>query len=84
MRLGSDIAVTVVLASSYSSNWLLAWEPPYAVGVALNRPKKKRTQVSFLFHILEAALKRQKNKIKKFRLIKISYHKKKKKIKSEV
>ena len=37
MRLGSGMAVAVAQAINYSSDQTLAWEPPYASGVALNR-----------------------------------------------
>ena len=37
---GSGVAVAVVQASGYSSDLILAWEPPYAVGVVLKRQNK--------------------------------------------
>ena len=40
--LGPGIAVAVAQASSYSSDEIPAWEPPYAAGVALKRQKEKR------------------------------------------
>ena len=40
MWLGSGVAVAVVWARGYSSN-PLAWETPYAVGVALKREINK-------------------------------------------
>ena len=39
MRLGSRIAVAVPWASGYSSDWTLAWKPPYVTGVALKIQK---------------------------------------------
>ena len=42
-RLGSSVAVALVEASSCSSNSTPSlWEPPYAEGAALKRPKKKK------------------------------------------
>ena len=32
-----DVAVAVAKAGSYSSDWMPAWEPPYATGAALKR-----------------------------------------------
>ena len=40
--LGFQVAVAVAQASSYSSDWTLAWEPPYAMGVALKKKTKKK------------------------------------------
>ena len=42
MQLRSGIAVAVVQAGGFSSVQPLVWELPYAAGVALKRPKKKR------------------------------------------
>ena len=43
MQLGSGVAVSVVQAGGHSSNSTLAWDPPYATGVGLKRPKNKQT-----------------------------------------
>ena len=47
-RCGLDpiVAVAMALSSGYSSDLipLLAWEPPYAVGVALKRQKTKQNK----------------------------------------
>ena len=43
MQLRSGMTVAVVQASSCSSNWTPAWEPPYVLGVALKKKKKKRS-----------------------------------------
>ena len=40
-RLQSCVAVAVAQAGSCSSDFTLAWEPPYATSAALKRPKKK-------------------------------------------
>ena len=39
-----DLALlwALVQASSYSSGWPLAWEPPYAVGEAQKEKKKRK------------------------------------------
>ena len=44
MRLGSGTAVvvSVAVAVAVASIGPLAWELPYAVGIALKRPKKKK------------------------------------------
>ena len=43
MQLGSCIAVAEVFRSAaVASIWPLAWEPPYAVGVALKNKQTKR------------------------------------------
>ena len=45
MQLGSHIAVAVEWAGSCSSDFgLLAWEFPYAMGVALKSQKKKKKE----------------------------------------
>ena len=41
---GSGVAVAVVQASSYSSDSTPAWEPPYATGAAIRKPKKRKTR----------------------------------------
>ena len=48
MQLGSGIAVAVVQAGSYNSDQTpsLAWEPSYAVGVALKSKTNKQTNNS--------------------------------------
>ena len=40
-RLGPCLAMAVVQASGYSSDQTLAWETPYAEGVALEKTKTK-------------------------------------------
>ena len=40
----SSIAVAIVQAGSYSSYLTLAWELPYAVGVALKNTKQNKTK----------------------------------------
>ena len=40
------------MASRYSSDLCLAWEPPDAVGAALKRPKKKKKKVKIIGEIL--------------------------------
>ena len=42
LRSGVVVAVAVAETSSCSSIRPLAWEPPYAVGVALKRQKNKK------------------------------------------
>ena len=42
MGLGSGIAVTVVQAGGYSSDWTLTWDPLYTMDMALKRQKKKK------------------------------------------
>ena len=52
MELRSQVAVAGAKASSYSSNWTLAWEPPSAAGVALKRQKakkKKKSSITFIY-----------------------------------
>ena len=44
---GTAVAVAVAVAGSCSSDRPLAWEPTYAIGVALKR-KKKRKKVSLV------------------------------------
>ena len=44
MWLGSGVAVAVAWASSYSRIRPLAWEPPYASGVALKDKKERRKE----------------------------------------
>ena len=53
MRLGSGvaIAVAVVETSSYSSVEPLAWELPYAEGVALTKQNKNRIEASRKYHV---------------------------------
>ena len=48
MGLGSGVAAAVALASGCSSDLTLAWEFPYAVGVAL-----KKNYVNSLLEILQ-------------------------------
>ena len=43
MQLRSGVVVAVVQTGGYSANWTPSWEPPYAAGVALKRPKKKKS-----------------------------------------
>ena len=38
---GSQVAMAVVQAGSYSFDLILNWELPYAVGVALKKKRKK-------------------------------------------
>ena len=42
-----DLALpwAVMQASGYSSNWPLAWEPPYALGAALKKTEKKKVML---------------------------------------
>ena len=42
MRLGSDVAVAVANAGSYSSDWTLAWELPCAMSAAPKSKQKKK------------------------------------------
>ena len=56
-RLGSDLALLWLWRRPAATAPIrpLAWEPAYAVGVALTRPKKKksgRTKYRRIFHIL--------------------------------
>ena len=46
MRLGSRIAVALVQAVVMAPIRLLAWEPPYAVGVAQEMAKKTKKKSS--------------------------------------
>jgi len=39
---GSQVAVAMVEAGSYSSNLTPSWEIPYAMGATLKRQKKKK------------------------------------------
>ena len=56
-RLGSHIAVALAQAGSYSSDSTLAWEPPYAVGVALEKAEKKKKRI--LAHIHTSRILRE-------------------------
>ena len=46
-QLRSGVAGAVVWASGYSSNLTPAWELPYAMGMALKRPKKKSANYQY-------------------------------------
>ena len=43
MQLGSHVAVALVWAGGYSSDWTLAWELPYASSTALEKTKQNKT-----------------------------------------
>ena len=42
-QLGSGVAVAVAVVQAVALIRPLAWEPPYAVGVALEKAKKNKT-----------------------------------------
>ena len=44
-RLGSGVAVVVVGPAAVARIWALAWEPPHASGVALEKTKKKKKEI---------------------------------------
>ena len=50
MWLGSDVAVAVACAVAVAAALIrpLAWEPPYAMGVALEKRKKRRISINSL------------------------------------
>ena len=49
MWLGSDVAAAVALLVAVALIGPLAWEPPYGMGVALKKKKKKIRVIHFYF-----------------------------------
>ena len=65
-QLGSNIAVALAQATSYSSNWTLAWKLPYATGVALKEKKTKKKK--------KGKRKKEKKKVKVSKLEEVKVH----------